>query len=124
MTDDENVGKRKRNSSDGDDFDSSPIPKKRKKVEEADPEENGDISDPTAKFADVGFWQKRRKRLPGTFKAARKNLTEFGPWRLPTSIDMDKFADIALATLDTMKVYVAMNFVVLVMSTHRASKQF
>jgi hypothetical protein len=110
MPDDDEVVKRKRNSSDGDDFDASPIPKKRKKTEEADSGENRDNSDPTAKFADVGFWQKRRKRLPGTFKAARKNLTEFGPWQLPTSIDMDKFADIALATLDTMKVYVAIVF--------------
>lgn len=90
-----------------DGFDSNPIPKKRKKVESGPiTYENLDSEDPGAKFADIEFWQKRRKRLPGSFKAARKNLTDFGPWQLPNSVGADKFAEIALATLDTMKAYV------------------
>jgi hypothetical protein len=47
---------------------------------------------------DLVALKKRRDSLDGSFKKARKNLTQLGPWRLPERIE-DKFQEVALSTL-------------------------
>lgn len=50
---------------------------------------------------DVVALKKRRESLDGSFKKARKNLTQLGPWRLPDKIE-DKFKEVAIETLSKM----------------------
>jgi len=57
-------------------------------------------------FLNLKFWKQSRESLNGTFKSARKNLTQFDSWVLPPGIPDDKFADIANSTLDKMNKYV------------------
>jgi hypothetical protein len=52
-------------------------------------------------FLNLKFWKQCRDSLNGTFKAARKNLTQFD-WELPPGIPADKFADVANYALDKM----------------------
>lgn len=50
---------------------------------------------------DLVTLKKRRESLDGTFRKARKNLTQLGPWKLPERIE-DKFHDVALGVLSKM----------------------
>ena len=50
---------------------------------------------------DLVALKKRRESLDGTFKKARKNLTDLGPWKLPETLE-DKFQDVALGILSKM----------------------
>lgn len=105
---------------------SSPIPKKRKKVDpsakpkksSAKGSESSDDDRPLqevasrkarpndsedgakSRYLDLQFWKKCREGLNDTYKAARKNLTQHGGWELPPVIPDDKFAEVAIYTLD------------------------
>lgn len=57
-------------------------------------------TDESALF-DLVALKKRRESLDGSFKKARKNLSQLGPWTLPARIE-DKFRDVAIATLSKM----------------------
>ncbi|GKY91232.1 hypothetical protein MPSEU_000095800 [Mayamaea pseudoterrestris] len=50
-------------------------------------------------YLDIAQWKSERESLDGSFDSARALFTMYGPWRLPQSIDEDKFAEIAKATL-------------------------
>lgn len=99
------------------DIDPAPIPRKRqkdsgqskKKVAKIDHSgetaargstSNGDSKE-TPIFLDLKFWKDCRESLNGTFKAARKNLTQFDGWTLPDDV-ADKFAEIANNTIEKM----------------------
>jgi hypothetical protein len=61
-----------------------------------------DQDDNKSLYLDMQFWKKCREGLNGTYKAARKNLTQHDGWELPSAIPDDKFADVANYTLDKM----------------------
>lgn len=50
---------------------------------------------------DLSALKKRREALDGSFKKARKNLTQLGPWKLPEKIE-DKFEEVAIGILSKM----------------------
>jgi hypothetical protein len=97
--------------------DSLPIPKKRQKdasqtkkkstktdnVGDTAAHSPGDGGAPseTPIFLDLKFWKQCREALNGTFKAARKNLTQFDGWTVPEDL-ADKFTEIANSTLEKM----------------------
>lgn len=60
------------------------------------------INDAKSLYLDLKFWKKCRESLNGTYKAARKNLTQHDGWQLPPGIPDDKFADVANYTLSKM----------------------
>lgn len=61
-----------------------------------------DEGDKKSIYLDLPYWKKCREALNGTYKAARKNLTQHEGWDLPSSIPDDRFADVANYTLDKM----------------------
>ena len=99
------------------DGDSAPIPKKRQKdgsqkkkkilkideSGEAAAHRSDDIgaSIDAPDFLNLQFWKQCRESLNGTFKAARKNLTQFDGWILPEDVAY-KFTEIANSTLEKM----------------------
>ena len=113
--------KRKRDDEEEDemgvvDVDHTPIPRKRQKdsglskKKAAKTDHSGDATAPrstngasnvTPKFLDLKFWKDCRESLNGTFKAARKNLTQFDGWTLPEDV-VDKFTEIANCTIEKM----------------------
>lgn len=62
---------------------------------------DGGGSSETPIFLNLKFWKQCRESLNGTFKAARKNLTQFDGWTLPEDV-ADKFTEIANITLEKM----------------------
>ena len=74
---------------------------KRKSAAEAKQTEPGSV------YLDLDFWNAARESLDGSFKAARKNLLQFGPWKLPPGIPGEKFSEVAYITLDKMHKYVS-----------------
>lgn len=64
-------------------------------------------TEPGSVYLDLDFWNSARASLDGTFKAARKNLLQFGPWKLPPGIPGEKFSEVAYITLDKMHKYVS-----------------
>ena len=64
-------------------------------------------SEPGSVFLDLDFWTSARESLDGSFKAARKNLLQLGPWKLPPGIPAEKFSEVAYITLDKMHKYVS-----------------
>ena len=97
--------------------DAATIPKKhkkdatqaKKKIAKTDESGNGiakrpgndGASNDTSIFLNIKFWKQCRESLNGTFKAARKNLTQFDGWTLPSEV-ADKFTEIANSTLEKM----------------------
>jgi Bromodomain len=71
-----------------------------RKTRAAAPDESAD--DSKSIYLDPQFWKKCRDSLNGSYKAARKNLTQRDAWELPPVIPDDKFADVANYTLDKM----------------------
>ena len=53
-------------------------------------------------YLDIELWKANRQALNGTFKAARKNLMQYGAWELPPDVPGNSFADIANETLEKM----------------------
>jgi hypothetical protein len=62
---------------------------------------SNEIAGGTPNFLDITFWRQCRESLNGTFKAARKNLTQVDGWFLPDDLS-DKFCEIANITLEKM----------------------
>lgn len=76
--------------------------KRRKAAKEADVK----AKKPESVFLDLDFWKSSRESLDGSFKAARKNFFQVGPWELPQGIPEEKFTEVAYITLDKMNKYV------------------
>jgi hypothetical protein len=74
------------------------------RIDDEKPTNNGPDDIPI--FLNLKFWKQCRESLDGTFKSARKNLTQLDSWVLPLGVPDDKFADIANNTLDKMTKYV------------------
>ncbi len=61
-----------------------------------------DLEDDSTIYLDISFWKSRREALSGEFADARKNFTEHGPWRIPSTLPDSFFDNIAEKTLDRM----------------------
>jgi hypothetical protein len=53
-------------------------------------------------YLDIAQWKSERESLDGSFDAARALFTMYGPWKLPSSVGDDGFAEVAKATLTKM----------------------
>ena len=65
------------------------------------------VSEADKLYLDISQWKSEREGLDGSFDAARALFTLYGPWKLPTSVNEDKFSEIAKTTLSKMERYVS-----------------
>lgn len=99
--------KRKRDGDDNGDDNvsvSARIPKKKKMAGAAEVE-SGEVNEESSIYLDIEYWRTSRKELNGTFKSARKNLMQHGPWQLPAGLSDEDFVTVALKTIDEMNKY-------------------